>query len=61
MKRLLNADEAFVTNALLGVAPLIRVNSRPIGRGTAGAVTEKLRKAYLTKLQLSCSANAKSV
>ena len=58
---LLEADEAFVTNALLGVMPLTRVNGRAIGRGAAGPITEKLRKAYLTKLQLSCPANAKSV
>ena len=61
VNRLLEADEAFVTNALMGVMPLVWVNGRAIGGGKAGPITGKLRKAYRTKLQLSCPANGKSV
>jgi branched-subunit amino acid aminotransferase/4-amino-4-deoxychorismate lyase len=61
VKSLLQADEAFVTNSIFGVMPLTRVNGRAIGRGKAGPVTEKLRKAYCTKLHLACPSQAKSV
>ena len=40
---LLEADEAFVTNALLGIMPLTRVGSKPIGTGKPGPVTRRLR------------------
>lgn len=41
---LLEADEAFVTNALLGTMPLTRLGSKPIGAGKPGPVTLRLRK-----------------
>ncbi len=41
---LLEADEAFVTNALLGTMPLTRLGSKPIGAGKPGPVTSQLRK-----------------
>lgn len=43
---LFSADEAFVTNSLIEVMPLVRVNGRQIGRGKTGAVTRKLMQAY---------------
>lgn len=39
-------DEAFVTNALLGIMPLTRLGSKQIGTGKPGPVTRRLCKAY---------------
>lgn len=44
--RLREADEAFVTNAILGVVPLTRVGEEKIGNGNPGAITSRLREAY---------------
>lgn len=45
LKHLLKADEAFVTNALIGVKPLIEVNSKPI---PTGKITQLLAKNIWT-------------
>ncbi len=37
------ASEAFLTNALIGVCPLIEIDGRPVGSGAIGPVTSKLR------------------
>jgi branched-subunit amino acid aminotransferase/4-amino-4-deoxychorismate lyase len=42
---LFDADEAFVTNSLIGIMPLKKVNKIRIGRG-AGSMTQLLRKKY---------------
>lgn len=36
------ADEAFLTNALMGIVPLTAFAGRPIGRGAAGPLTTRL-------------------
>lgn len=43
---LASADEAFLTNSLLGVAPLVRVDDQRIGSGQPGPVTRKLAEQY---------------
>ncbi len=40
------ANEAFVTNALIGLMPLSRVNGKPIGSGKLGRLTADLRRNY---------------
>ncbi len=40
------AEEAFLTNALMGVMPLVAVDGRPVGDGRPGPVTLALRRAY---------------
>ena len=45
---LFEADEAFVTNALLGIMPLTGLDKRKIGTGKPGPVTSRLRKVYET-------------
>lgn len=40
------ADEAFLTNAVAGVLPLVSVDGAPIGTGAPGAVTRRLRALY---------------
>jgi len=47
------ADEAFLTNSRIGVAPLVELDGRPIGSGAAGEVTMRIRDAYLKKEQQS--------
>lgn len=43
---LLSAEEAFLTNALMGILPIGRVNGRRIGRAAPGPVTKLLMKRY---------------
>lgn len=43
---LLDADEVFLTNALMQVMPVGRVEKREIGTGRAGPVARKLLEAY---------------
>jgi branched-subunit amino acid aminotransferase/4-amino-4-deoxychorismate lyase len=40
------ADEAFLTNSLLGVMPLVSVDTIPLGDGTPGPLTRLLAGAY---------------
>jgi branched-chain amino acid aminotransferase len=40
------ADEAFLTNSLLDVAPLVRVEGRLIGGGAPGPITQMLADRY---------------
>jgi len=40
------ADEAFLTNSLIEIMPLVEVDGKPISDGKRGAVTARLQKAY---------------
>jgi len=42
---LLGADEVLLTNALLGVAPVVEVDARQIGEGVPGPMARRLREA----------------
>lgn len=46
LEELLRADEAFLTSSLRGIAPLVRVGDRPIGRGAPGETTARLRATH---------------
>ncbi len=46
LERLAEADEAFLTNSLIGVCPLVALDGHPIGDGTAGPATRALNNAY---------------
>jgi len=54
-EELLAADEAFLTNSLMEVMPLVAVDGRPIGGGSPGPITRALQAAYrsLTASELS--------
>jgi len=39
---LLRADEAFLTNAMIGIAPLVELEGAPLGKGEPGQVTAEL-------------------
>lgn len=43
---LVAASEAFLTNAVMGVVPLVAVDGRPIGNGLAGPVTRGVQTFY---------------
>ena len=43
--KLHDADEAFLTNSLIGIRPLVRIDQRVIGDGRAGPVTRQLQQA----------------
>lgn len=45
---LLSAEEAFLTGAVMGVMPLVRVGERSIGDGKPGNVTNRVRGRYET-------------
>lgn len=50
------ADEAFLTSSLRGIAPVVRVDGRPIGSGAPGAATQKVMTAYAVLVQRECGA-----
>jgi branched-chain amino acid aminotransferase group I len=45
-EQLRTADEAFVTNSLIEIMPLVTVDGHEIGNGTPGAATQTLMAAY---------------
>ena len=45
-EELFDANEAFLTNSLMEVMPLIEVDKRPVGNGLPGNMTMELRKRY---------------
>jgi branched-chain amino acid aminotransferase len=46
LPQLYTADEAFVTGTMGGLVPVISVDGRPIGDGTAGPVTKRLTALF---------------
>jgi branched-chain amino acid aminotransferase len=45
--RLYQAEECFVTNTSMEVMPVTTVDHRPIGQGTPGSLTKKLRERFM--------------
>jgi len=46
LNELIEAQEAFVTNSVLELMPLVSVEGKPIGSGKAGQLTKELLAAY---------------
>ena len=46
LAHLLRADEAFLTNSVVEVMPIAKVDGKPIGTGKPGDVTKRLMAAY---------------
>jgi branched-chain amino acid aminotransferase len=46
VERITGADEAFLTNSLIGVCPLVTLDGHTIGAATAGPMTLALKSAY---------------
>ncbi len=55
LHELYGAEEAFLTSSLRGLAPLVRVDARALGRGTPGALTRQLAAAYAALVAQECS------
>ncbi|MCX5709446.1 MAG: aminotransferase class IV [Candidatus Omnitrophica bacterium] len=51
LKDLENGDEAFLTNSLMGVMPLVSINNIKTGRGKAGKLTKWFIKRYNSLLK----------
>ncbi|HEX5107638.1 MAG TPA: aminotransferase class IV [Vicinamibacterales bacterium] len=54
LDQLLAAQEVFLTSSLRGLAPLVRIGDRPIGAGTPGSVTTRIRAAYDALVEREC-------
>ncbi len=52
-ERLFAAAEAFVTNSLIGLRPLVTADGRPIGNGAPGPLTRTLQRAFTEALDAS--------
>ena len=50
------ADEAFLTSSLRGVAPLVQVSGRAIGSGSPAAITRRVMAAYAALVTQECGA-----
>jgi len=46
LEQLLGADEAFMTNVVCEVMPLVRVGDAPIGNGQPGSITTRLQSEH---------------
>ncbi|MFO0792806.1 MAG: aminodeoxychorismate lyase [Candidatus Brocadiaceae bacterium] len=46
LERVLSADEIFLTNSLMEVMPVSRIDGKPIGRGVPGVTTVTLHERY---------------
>lgn len=57
LKELLEADEVFLTNAIMELMPVTRVERRPIADEKPGPVTGRLRAAYLASVRAACSSD----
>ena len=51
---LVRAEEAFLTSSLRGLAPLVRLDARPIGRGIPGVMTRTFAEAYAALVAREC-------
>jgi branched-subunit amino acid aminotransferase/4-amino-4-deoxychorismate lyase len=52
---LLDADEVFLTNAIMEVLPVVRVEQKDIGMGEPGAVARRLIEGYRGLVRKECS------
>jgi branched-chain amino acid aminotransferase len=49
---LMEADEAFMTNAVLEIIPLVKVDGRPIAAGTPGEKTARLYSEHRRDVEM---------
>ncbi len=54
---LLDADEVFLTNAIMQVMPVVRVEKRDIGRAAVGPITRRLSEAYRQLVRKECGSS----
>lgn len=58
VEELRDADECFLTSALIGVMPVVRVSRAAIGEEKPGEVTRSLYEAYLSAIDRECVGGA---
>lgn len=51
---LLDADEVLLTNAIMQVLPVVRVERRDIGQGRVGPIGKRLYQEYRNRVQQEC-------
>lgn len=51
---LLDADEVLLTNAIMQVMPVVRVESHDIGNGRVGSIGKRLYQEYRKRVQQEC-------
>ncbi len=54
IRDLTEAHEAFLTNSLLELMPLISIDNQPVGNGKPGEITKGLRNKYLNHVERYC-------
>jgi branched-chain amino acid aminotransferase len=54
LEQTVEAEEAFLSSSLRGVAPLVRIGGRAIGAGSPGPVTRRLAAAYAALVAREC-------
>ncbi len=52
LEELLSSDEAFLTNSIVEIVPLLKVGEAPVGGGSPGPVTKRLQKSYRDLVRL---------
>lgn len=52
LEALARADEAFLTSTTMEIAPIVRIDGAPVGRGEPGPVTRRLQQAFEATLPL---------
>lgn len=55
LQDLFEADEAFLTNSVIEIMPLVSVNERDIGLGKPGAITRRLMEAFRDQVNRECT------
>ena len=53
-KELFSQDEIFVTNSLLGVSAVTRLDKKPIKRGQVGPLTKNIMAVYQIEVEKAC-------
>ena len=48
------SEEVFITGTVTEVGPVVAIDGKPVGKGKAGPVTLKLRKAYREITEKEC-------
>ena len=56
LDELLAAEEAFLTNSLMEIMPLTRVDSHDIGKGNPGGISERIGQEYRRQIRIAVSA-----
>ncbi|HUT45875.1 MAG TPA: aminotransferase class IV, partial [Sedimentisphaerales bacterium] len=50
----LDADEAFLTNVIMQIMPISRIEKHTVGDGRVGAMTKKLQKGFEELIKTEC-------